>query len=198
MFPDFSRAEWFAAIGIIISIIRYGIYFRAIYKGQARPHVFSWLNWGLLVGIGAFLQYMSNGGPSVWVLVCVSSVCFAIAAIATRIGEKNITRSDWIAFTIALMAIPVWLLTKNPVYSLIWIIVIDCASYYPTVRKSWRDPWGEPPGSYVWAGSRYFFAAFAVNEFTWQQMIYPLFLMMSDWAFAAYVFLRRRHLESKQ
>lgn len=127
-------------------------------------------------------------------LVLVSSTCLFIAGVALFVGEKNITRSDWLAFCGALLAIPVWLATSDPLAAIFVLIAIDILTYYPTIRKSWTDPWGEPPLSYFWAGSRYFFALFAVPVMNWDTMIYPFFLMASDWGFALYVLWRRYKL----
>lgn len=193
----FLSPELFAYLAIFVSVIRYGTYLRAIYLKEARPHVFSWFNWGVVTGIGAYAQITLDGGPSAWVLVVVSSTCFFISGVALFIGEKNITRSDWYAFLGALVAIPVWVYTENPVAAIIVIVVIDILTYYPTIRKSWHDPWGEPPMSYFWAGLRYFLALFAVSPVTWETLFYPFFLMATDWGFALYILYRRKVLINK-
>ncbi len=189
--------ELFAILAILVSVIRYGTYLRAIYLKEARPHVFSWFNWGIVTGIGAYAQIVLDGGPSAWVLIVVSSTCFFIAGVALFIGEKNIARSDWYAFLGALIAIPVWIYTNDPIAAIFVIVVIDILTYYPTIRKSWHDPWGEPPSSYFWAGLRYFLALFAVSPVTWETLFYPFFLMVTDWGFALYVLYRRRVLTRK-
>ncbi|AGH98009.1 hypothetical protein [Micavibrio aeruginosavorus] len=192
--PDLplSREILFLSLAILVSLIRYATYFHSIYKKETRPHVFSWLNWGIMVGIGAYAQFTLDGGASVWALVFVSVTCLLIAFLSLFVGEKNITRSDWLAFIGALAVIPVWMGTQNPFFAIIALMVIDILSYYPTIRKSWNDPWGEPPVSYFWAGLRYFFALLAVPEFTVHTVAYPFFLMAGDWGFALYVVWRRQ------
>ncbi|NND65238.1 MAG: hypothetical protein HKM24_04650 [Gammaproteobacteria bacterium] len=181
----------FAVLAIIVSVMRYGTYLWSIYKRETRPHVFSWFNWGLVTAIGTVAQFKLGGGPSAWVLLVVSATCLFIAFVALFIGEKNITRSDWFAFLGALCAIPVWLATDDPLAAIFIIVVIDLLTYWPTIRKSWSDPWGEPPRSYFWAGLRYFLALFAVPDPSFATLIYPFFLMASDWGFAIYNLWRR-------
>ncbi|PCI01225.1 MAG: hypothetical protein COB76_01805 [Alphaproteobacteria bacterium] len=192
---DFSNAEMFAGLAILVSVIRYGTYLWSIYKGETRPHVFSWFNWGVVTGIGAYAQFALNGGPSAWVLVVVSCTCLFISVVALFVGEKNIAKSDWWAFLGALIAIPVWMITDSPAMAIIVIIVIDILTYYPTLRKSWNDPWSEPPVSYFWAGLRYFLALFAVTNPSLETLAYPFFLMATDWGFMIYIIIRRRILE---
>jgi hypothetical protein len=197
MLYNFTQAEIFAGLAILVSVIRYGTYLWSIYKRETRPHIFSWFNWGTVTGIGAFAQFALDGGPSAWVLAVVASTCYFIAFVSLFVGEKNITRSDWMAFVGALLAIPVWMATDNPVMALIVIILIDGLTYFPTIRKSWHDPWGEPPKSYFWAGLRYFLALFAVENPSLETLVYPFFLMATDWGFALYVLWRRHILSGK-
>ena len=193
----FLTPEQFAYLAILVAVMRYGTYLWSIYKKETRPHIFSWLNWGIVTGIGAYAQFALNGGPSAWVLTVVSSTCLFIAFVSLFVGEKNITKSDWFAFIGALCAIPVWMLTDSPFLAIIMIILIDGLTYFPTVRKSWNDPWGEPPLSYFWAGLRYFLALFAVTNPSIETLTYPFFLMATDWGFAIYIVVRRACLNRK-
>lgn len=193
-----DRAVICAVLGCLVGVVRYATYIRSILKGETNPHVFSWLNWCVMIGIGAFAQYRLGGGPSVAVLVMVCVVCAFITLLSLKYGEKNITRSDRIAFIGALLAIPVWLATHNAFYAVLIVIFIDCLTWYPTVRKTWVRPHSEPPGSYFWAGLRYFFALLAVPEFTPEKLSYPFFLMICEWVFMIYVFQRRRWLAAKR
>jgi len=190
-----SHEFFFLLFSTLASLIRYGTYCLSIYRKQTRPHVFSWFNWGLIVAVGAYAQFKLGGGPSVWGLVVVAVTCFAISLWALFIGEKNITRSDWAAGAGALLAVFFWRLTDNPLIALVFLILFDVLSYWPTLRKSWLDPWGEPPKSYFWAGLRYFFLLFAVPHPTLSSLLYPFWLMATDWAFMIYIIGRRKMLK---
>lgn len=191
---NFDQNVFFAIAAVILATARYGTYFYTIYKGETKPHAFSWLLWGTVVGIGTFVQFSINGGPSAWALAFVSVSCLIIAFWAFFIGEKNYTKSDWIALTACAFAIPVWHATANPIYALIIIIFIDFLTYWPTIRKSYHKPDTEPPISYGMAGMRYFLMLFAVPDPTWQSLMYPFFLMATDWGFAIFIVIRRIQL----
>jgi len=189
-----SSELFFVLLSTVASLIRYGTYCLSIYRKETHPHVFSWFNWGLIVAIGAYAQFQLKGGYSVWGLAFVAITCFAISIWALFVGEKDITRSDWVAFGGALLAMVFWRLTHNPIVAVGLLIVFDIFSYWPTIRKSWRDPWSEPPTSYFWAGLRYFFLLFAVPDPSLNSLLYPFWLMATDWAFMLYIFVRRRRL----
>tara|TARA_R110002126_G_scaffold13118_7_gene57220 strand:- start:115539 stop:116174 length:636 start_codon:yes stop_codon:yes gene_type:complete len=190
----FERAVLFAALAVVVSVIRYGLYFHSIFKRETRPHFFSWFNWGLIISIGAYAQFQLGGDLSAYMLLFVGVTCWIIAALALFYGEKQITRSDWGAFLSALALIPVWLATKDPVITLLLIIVIDMLTFYPTIRKTYVDPSSEPPVSYFWAGLRYFFILLCVPNFTLSVLFYPFFLMVTEWGFMAFIFWRRKKL----
>ena len=192
-----SHEDFFALLSVVSSLVRYGTYCQSIVRKETRPHVFSWFNWGLVVGIGTYAQFKLEGGPSVWGLALISFSCLAIACWSLFIGEKDITKSDWLTFGGALMAIAGWQLTKDARIALILVVAIDMLSYWPTVRKSWHDPWSEPYKSYFWAGLRYFFLLFAVPDPSLSTIAYPFWLMATDWGFMLYIMARQRALAAK-
>ncbi len=197
--PDivFDRATLFAGLGILVAIIRYIEYFRALYNRTARPHVFSWFNWALIVGIAAAAQFQAGGGPSVWIMVMVAAMCFIVSIIALFIGEKNITKSDWATFIGVLVIIPIWQASKDPMLTFALLFVIDALSYWPTWRKMWADPWSEPAMGFFWSGLRYFCALCAVPDPSLITLIYPFWLMAADWGGGVYAMIRRAHLSKE-
>ena len=189
---ELNRETIFAALAIIFMMIRYVFYFTSIAKGETRPHSFSWFVWGVVVVIGAFAQLeLDSSGFSGWTLMTVGVSCLLIAVISVFIGEKNITKGDWLTFLAALSAIPVWQITKEPMFALAIVMVIDILSYYPTMRKTWVDPTTEPALSTFTCAARYFCIMMAVSEFTLETVLYPAFLMVLDLGFAFLIVLRR-------
>ncbi len=182
---------FFAVAAVLLAAFRYGTYFYTIHKGETKPHAFTWFLWGAVVGVGAFAQLQLNAGPSAWALVFVSATCLLIAFLALFIGVKDYQKSDWIALFLCLIAIPVWKITQNPLTAIFIIVFIDLLTYWPTIRKSYLRPDAEPPISSFFAGLRYFLLLFAVPEPTWQNLLYPFFLMLADWGFALYIMVRR-------
>lgn len=185
---------FFAIAAVILAAARYGTYFYTIYKGKTKPHAFSWFLWGAVTGVGTLAQFDLNAGPSAWALAFVSVTCLIIALISFFIGERDYTKSDWFALIACIFAIPIWQITQNPLTALFIIIIIDALTYWPTIRKSFNRPHTEPPISYGFAGMRYFLMLFAVPDPTWENLMYPFFLMITDWGFAVYVVIRRWQL----
>ncbi len=187
----FDQYTIFAIAAVVLATARYGTYFYTIHQGQTKPHAFSWLLWGMVTGVGTLAQFDLNGGPSAYALAFVSITCLMIAVLSFFIGERDYTKSDWFALVACFIAVPLWQVTNNPLIALVLIMVIDALTYWPTIRKSFHKPDTEPPISYGFAGMRYFLMLFAVPDPTWQTLMYPFFLMITDWGFAIYIVIRR-------
>lgn len=185
---------FFALAAVVLATIRYGTYFHTIYQGKTKPHAFSWLLWGMVTGVGALAQFDLHAGPAAWALAFVSVSCLFIAGLAFVIGERDYKKSDWFALGMTLLAIPVWKATQNPMAALVIVMLIDGLTYWPTIRKSFHRPDTEPPISYGFAGMRYFLMLFAVADPSWNTLMYPFFLMATDWGFAIFIVIRRAQL----
>jgi chromate transport protein ChrA len=186
-------------LGLAASILALGgyvPYLIGMYKGQVHPHVFSWLVWGLLTGIGFMLQMSAGAGPGAWVTGVTAIICVIITIWSLKVGEKNITRSDWAAFIASLAAIPVWLSADNPVLAMVLITVIDGMAFWPTVRKSWMKPWDEALSEYVVATIKFGIALFALSQVTLVTALYPAALVVMHAAFIVMALWRRRVLSA--
>lgn len=187
---DWKDILGLAALGL--GIYGYVPYVGGILKGKTRPHVFSWLIWGVLTAIGFAAQISDDAGPGAWVTGFSAGMDFIIVALALRYGENQITRSDWITFFVALSAIPLWIITKNPLWSVILISVIDALGFWPTFRKSWGKPHEEVLQSYIVGIIKFCLALLALEHLSWVTGLYTGSLAVMNVAFVMMVLLRRR------
>ncbi len=138
-------------IGMTLSVTNYTFYLRSIAEGKIKPHMFTWGIWTLLGAIAFAAQWSENAGYGMWQTGLMTCGTFLITIFAWFKGERNYTRSDWIALFFSLSAIPLWIVTDDPVWSVILITAIDVVAAWPTVRKSWVDPVHESPRAFFTA-----------------------------------------------
>jgi hypothetical protein len=181
-----------AALAVIIGSVGSVLYVSSVLKKQVRPHIFSWIIWGIIMVIAAAIQFKEGAGAGAWATVSGGIVCFIVAGLAVRFGEKNIVRSDWVALGLALCAIPIWLLTSNPVVAACWITFIDSMGIYPTFRKSWADPWREDLTVFFLWGVSTAFSVVAIESFSVATTLYPVYILIANSAITAMLFFRRR------
>lgn len=184
--------EIFAGIGLLFTVIGYSAYIYSIFKGETRPHPFSWFIWGLLTAIGFFAQIADDAGPGAWITGLSAAATFFIAGLGyIKRHDIVITRTDWITFFAALAAIPLWLITETSLYSVILITVIDVVAYYPTYYKTWRRPEQELPLHVILATLKFTFSLFALDNYSVITVLYPLSLVIMNAIFVVLLYYRR-------
>lgn len=193
---DFKVA--IAIISIVMTIVGYSFYFRDIFAGKTKPHMYSWLVWALLTSIAFAGQLHDNGGPGSYVTGVTALISFIIFGLAFKRGEKEITKSDKVNLAAALLAIIPWLITNNPVFSVVLITVIDFLGFLPTIRKSYRKPYEETLIHYVLAGLKFVLAIVALNNYTLTTWLYPASLVAANLFFACMLIVRRKQLATPQ
>lgn len=132
----------FAAIAL--TLYAFIPYIRGILKGDVRPHVFSWVIWGITTFVVFFAQLAAGGGLGAWAIGVSGSITLFIAGLAfVRRGDIAITRSDWLFFSAALSSLPLWFFTADPLWAVVVLTTVDLLGFGPTVRKAWDQPHSE-------------------------------------------------------
>jgi len=145
-------------------------------------------------GAVAFAAQFSEGaGPGAWVVGFTTLICFIIAAIGLGATSRiYITRSDWAFFITAIAAIPVWYLTGDPLWSVIIVTVVDTIAFVPTLRKAYLYPETESFWNSALATVKFALGVMALEVFTWTTALYPISLVLVNFAYALMLILRRR------
>lgn len=202
MFP-FPKAvgyqEILITISLLVGIYGYIPYFRNMFKGKTKPHVFSWFIWAILTGIAFFWQLSDGAGLGARATGFASLVCGIITLYArSHGGQKYITKRDRYAFIGAGIA---WLLrriTNNVLWSMILITLIDALGFFPTYRKGWYNPHSETAIMYMLNGLKFIFAIGAMAHFSTITILYPASLVLMNCSFAILLYVRRKQLLKKK
>ncbi len=191
---EFGYAEVIGGIAFLIGIYGSVVYIRSILKHQTRPHLFTWLVWTLLSGIGYLAQLHDKAGPGAWALAITTVFSLIIVGLCLKYGEKTVTRGDKIALAASLTAILPWVLTSDPLGSVIMISIIDIVAFYPTFRKSWMKPGEENLTAYNLANVKFGLSLCALQAFTVNTMLYPSVIILANGAFVVMCLIRRKQL----
>lgn len=190
-----TPTDLFGYASIAFMLLSRGIYLNSLRLGKTRPHAFSWLIWCTVSTIGFAAQWIDGAGAGAWARGFGAFTGYIIVFFAFSRGEKNITRADWITLTIALLTIPLWMLTNNALYSVIIVCIIDTLGYIPTVRKSWSRPQHEPASGYAISGMAAFCSILAIEHYAPTTWLYSAVLTISNFALVALLLLRRQVLK---
>lgn len=169
-------------------------YYRGMYRGETKPHVFTWLIWTLTCGITGLAMFADGGGPGAWAMTLAGLINAITALLALKCGEKNITRADWVMLTLGLCAIPLWWFTKDPLWSVILLTAIDTTGYVPTFRKSWMKPKEEVALTYFLGGIWQVVSLFALTNYSLTTMLAPISYTIINATLIAFLLIRRKSL----
>ena len=127
-----------------LTLVGFFPYIRSILKGDTRPHVFSWVIWGITTLLAFAGQWAGHGGVGTWSTAVSGAITVGIAVLAYyRKGDISIHRIDWIFLIAAVAAIPIWIVTSDPFWAVLLLTTDDVLGFFPTIRKSMVDPYSE-------------------------------------------------------
>jgi hypothetical protein len=120
------------------------------------------------------------GGTGAWVTIISATICLYIAVIAYKGASQKFTKSDNVTFLVSLLAIPIWILTKNPLLAILLVTAIDVVGFWPTIRKSYNAPNQETLSTYWLAIIKNGFAVAALQHYNLVTVIYPASILVAD------------------
>jgi hypothetical protein len=187
----------FSLIATALAIISFIPYTRDICRGKTKPHAFSWFVWALLAFIAAAAQLADGGGVGALALIVTGVLSLGIAGYSFFKGTVDITRGDWTSLTVSLAAIPLWLATKNPLWSVLLISIIDVVAFWPTFRKSYHLPHSETLSVYWLSTFKHALAIAALQNYSVVTVLYPLSLAVTTLFFTLMLMVRRKTIVEK-
>lgn len=181
----------FTIISLVFSLAIFIPYYINIWKKTAKPHLFSWLIWGILTGIGFVSSLQGGGGGGSLIFALQSVLSLGVAGYALKMGERNITRIDWIFFVSAILVLFIYISSKNAILSITLAALIDVVAYFPTIRKSYSKPFDEPALTYFFSFLGFLFSLGALQMYSYVTIFYPSTMLVINSFFVLFLLFRR-------
>jgi hypothetical protein len=162
-------------IATLLTFISFAPYLIGALTGKVRPHLFSWVIWSLSTLVVFAAQWQAHGGAGVWSIGWGGVLTVIIAGIAF-VKKSDLSRhiSDWIFFIVALLSIPLWYFTADPLLSVILLTVIDLLGFGPTLRNAWQNPHQEQITFYALYVVRNLFSFAALESYSITTWLFPV------------------------
>lgn len=190
-YHDYSG--FIAAFFVLVANIPYLI---AILRKKISPHAFSSLIWGAVMLVAFAAQLYDNGGAGAWVVLLMAVIELSIGAAAFFTQDRNtITKQDIMALFFTLATIPLWLVTKTPLYSVILVSIIDAIGYFPSFRKGFHFPREDSVYPFRVGILSNIFLILAVENYSLITMTYPMTIITMNLSYVIYLYIRRHKLE---
>ncbi len=179
-------------IPLLLAVPSYGYYIHRVYRHGVKPHMYSWLIWSILAGVGFVGQLSDNAGPGAWNTGITVVGCFSIFIVSIKHGQRKLTQLDKLLLTIAVFAVLVLLVSENYVISTLMAVVAALIGFALTFIKAFKKPNEETPVTFFVNSLRNFISLFALNSISFLTFFYPFVVMIAGLSIVLVVLIRRR------
>ena len=187
--------EVLGMIAVAITWIAFLPYIRSIQHGETKPHVFSWVIWGLSTFIVFLGQVADGGGAGAWAIGVSGIITTYVAWLAyQKKADIQITSTDWIFLALALSALPLWYIHDDPLWTVVILTGIDALGFGSTFRKSYHKPFDEQLGFYVLMTTRNAISIAALAHYSVTTVIFPALTGFLSLLFILMLLVRRKQV----
>jgi hypothetical protein len=178
---------------VVLTVVAYVPYIGAIRAKAVKPHFFSWLIWSLTTVIVFFAQMAAEGGAGAWSTGMSAAITLYVAwlALVLRSDFSN-TTADWCFLIAAMLSLPVWFFTDDPLWSVVILTVVDAFGFGPTLRKAWHKPQEESMQFYLLFGARSLLSVAALESRTLTTVLFPAAMVVACVLVSVLLWWRRR------
>ena len=181
-------------IAALLALISSYIYIKDIFRGNTKPHTYTWLIWAIVTTIAFFGQWVSGGGPGSWAtgVAALVTIFILILSLKGGYGTKDITTFDKVCLILAIISILPWLITESILWSVILATSIDLIAFFPTMRKTWFAPYSESLGSMYVDAVKHSLSISSMGIYSPVNLIYPAFVLLTKFVIIGeIIFLRK-------
>jgi len=185
--------ELLSITAIAITCIAFYPYIRSILRGTTRPHVFSWVIWGLTTVVVFLAQLQAHGGAGAWPIGVSGCITLFIALLAfLKRADITITATDWLFFGAAMSSLPLWYFTSDPLWAVVILTTVDVLGFGPTVRKVYRYPHSESLLFFALFTVRNLIVIMALERYSVTTVLFPAVIAAACLLLISLILLRRR------
>ena len=182
----------FGVLATLVALVNYLPYLIGVVKQTLHPHAFSWIIFTVITATVSAAQFSEGAGAGAWATGATAMTTFLIAGFALRNGGYRITRFDTVSLVGALVAIPVWIVSDNPLLAVLILTGIEALGFLPTYRKAWQHPRDESQLAFFLTILKYILALGAMQVYSFTTVLFPAALVVFSMLLIAETALRRK------
>jgi len=180
-------------IGVVLSLIGSGAYVIDTVKGKTKPNRVTWLIWSISPIIGT-VAAVSNGVS--WAILPTFMAGFGplLVFIASFLNKKSYWRlgkSDYLCGALAILALALWAITKDPNVAILLSIVADLFAATPTLVKCWKHPETETASAYILFTISQITGFIAMKRWDFSESAFGIYLFIIDICFIAILYRKK-------
>lgn len=115
-------------------------YYVDIFRGRTKPSRAAYLIW-LVIGIVTLVSYVASGASATsWIFLASVINTVIIFCLSFKYGMGGLNKLDLVCISVAVIAILLWVTTKNPVTALYTSLIAGVLGYIPVIKKAYLYP----------------------------------------------------------
>lgn len=185
--------RYLVLLGAIVSLYGIAFYLRDIFRGTTKPNLVTWVLWVSTAWIAVAAELASGVR---WAVVPVFMTGFGpfliiVAALIKKNAAWQLHVFDYVCGGLSILAIILWLTTKQPTLAVLFVILGDALAFIPTLKKAWRYPETETGIAYTTAVFNMVTTFFAVQHYTLIEAAFPLYSVLVNLSGALVVYRKK-------
>lgn len=170
----------FAITAAIIAVIGNVPYLMDAYHKRVRPHPYTWMVWVIVSSITLFGQI--DKGAGIGALPAGVALCFTVIIFlySLQYGFKYVRKTDKYFLIAALLGLIPWFLTKDPTWSVVIAVSIDLVAFYPTIKKTWKNPSTETAPLYGANVVRHILTLFSLQAYNIATTLHSIAMIVTN------------------
>ena len=132
-----------------IALVAYIPYLVAMFRGNNKPHLYTWVSIFIITAVVAYLQVIGRAGVGAIPTILGVFVDAIVLFYCFKFGTKDIVFIDKVCLSITIVGVVLYaILHTHPATSLAVVTAAEVISFIPTYRKTRNSPYSESLPSY--------------------------------------------------
>lgn len=169
---------------IFLSIILWSIggitYMIKTVKGKTRPNRVSWLVWSIAPMIASYAAIKDGVG---WIIAPVFLAWFNpflifILSFTHKNAYWKLEKFDYICGALALIALGIYVTTKDAMLTILFSILSDFFAGIPTLKKSWNHPETEDYKIFLFSSISVLISFLSIKSGSFNKLSFSIYLLV--------------------
>lgn len=174
--------QYLVFLGAIVQLIGIFSYIKDTLKGKTKPNRVTWLMWSIAPIIATVAALSS--GVSISILPVFMSGFGPFLVFIFSLANKNsywkLQKFDYFCGAFSILALILWIITKNPNIAILFSILSDASAAAPTIIKAWKHPETESINAYTTGLFNIFTGFFAIQTWNFSSLAFSVYLIISN------------------
>ena len=184
-------------LAIVAALYGYVHYGREIPRQTLRPRPFTWLIWGVLSTCVTIIQLENGAGLGVIGALLGAVSGYVLAGMAWYYGHRKVYGTDIISLLLAFAVLIAWAFVGDRV-TVVAATIVYLIGFVPTAIRAYHAPHKERQAPFAMSVVKYTISLMLLSTVSISTAIYPLALVLANFAFLVMLWVRRRRHSSRQ